>query len=291
MSDPARAVPFRWDVSRREQLGRLLDAPAPEHAPRPWPWPHLLTPLRECCTRVIAAARDARLVFVGRSPESLFDYLSGALAETAWADRCDLLSVSLPRDVHAVPPHALRALREQHAAFGLHPAAVASAPRPIAFIDLVWRGRTFGQLSAFLARWARDEAVDVNAVRRRLRWVGITVRTKNSPNTWRWFQRVDWASEYPRNALRGVSTSYGFWTYLGDDQVKTAASNTYDRWGTDELAHPEHHPERLLALQEAFRIHETARTPEERERFTEELVSRPEMREPWLRSLVVALRR
>jgi hypothetical protein len=291
MTQPG-VVPFRWDVRRREQLGRLLDARLPEdkgYWGRTWPLQSLLNPVRECCARVLAGAGDARLVFVGRSPESLYDYLTGALAETPWADRCDLLSVSLPPDVHAVSAHALRALREQHRAFGLHPAAIASAPRPIAFADLVWRGRTFGQLSAFLSRWARDEGVDVHAVRRRLRWVGISVRGKNSPNTWRWFQQLEWAAEYSPGVLRGVSMDYWFWTYLGDSQAKTMPSNTVDRWGT--LAHPTHDAERLEALQEAFRIHQAARTPGERERFAAELIARPEMREAWLRSLVVALRR
>src|SRR5687767_14806566 len=181
MTQPG-VVPFRWDVRRREQLGRLLSATLPDSGGywgRPWPLSGLLNPLRACCARVLTGAGDARLVFVGRSPESLYDYLTGALANTPWADRCDLLSVSLPRDVHAVSAHALRALREQHRAFGLHPAAIASAPRPVAFADLVWQGRTFGQLSAFFSRWARDEGVDVHAVRRRLRWVGVTVRGKN----------------------------------------------------------------------------------------------------------------
>lgn len=291
MTDRAAVVPFRWDVRRREQLGRLLDVPRPEHARWRWPLPGFLSPLRECCARVVGGAGDSRLVFVGRSPESLFDYLTGALAGTPWADRCDLLSVSLPADVHTVSPHALRALRAQHQAFGLHPAQIASASRPVAFVDLVWKGRTFGQLSAFLSRWARDEGVDVHAVRRRLRWIGITVRGKNSPNTWRWFQQVNWAREYPRGALHGVSADYWFWTYLGDDQEKTMPSNTADRWGTEELAHPGRDPERYLALQEAFAIHEAARTPAERERFAAELIRRPQMREPWLRSLVVALRR
>lgn len=283
-------VPFRWDVRRREQLGRLLEPLSPQQGY--WPrFKWVLGHVRTCSARVLARAGDARLVFVGRSPESLYDYLTGALASTPWADRCDLLSVSLPPDVHAVPPHALRALREQHVAFGLHPAAIASAPRPIAFVDLIWRGRTFGQLSAFLSRWARDEGVDVHAVRRRLRWVGITERTKNSPNTWRWFQRLDWAREYPRGALRGVSVDYWWWTYLGDSQPKLMPSNTVDRWGTEDLAHPEHARERLQALQLAYRLHQKARTPDERERFAAELIQRPEMREPWLRSLVVALRR
>jgi hypothetical protein len=292
MTQPG-VVPFRWDVRRREQLGRLLSAPPPA---RPSWWiptrfRELFPEVRACAARVLARAGDARLVFVGRSPENLFDYLTGALADTPWADRCDLLSVSLQGGVDRVPAPVLRALRQQHVAFGLHPAAIASAPRPIAIVDLVSSGGTFGELSAFLCRWARDEGVDVHAVRRRLRWIGITSRGKNSPNTWRWFQRVDWARDYPRSALRGVSVDWWFWNWLGNHQDKTMPSNTRDRWGTEDLAHPQHAPERLEALRVAYRIHETARRRDERERFAAELIARPEMREPWLRSLVVALRR
>ncbi|HEX2079943.1 MAG TPA: hypothetical protein VHG08_19655 [Longimicrobium sp.] len=294
MTDRAAVVPFRWDVRRREQLGRLLQAPPPPQPTwwRPPRWRELLPELRACAARVVARAGDARLVFVGRSPESLFDYLTGALADTPWADRCDLLSVSMPgRRDGPVPPSARRALREQHLVFGLHPAQIASAPRPVAMVDLVFHGGTFGALSDFLADWARDEGVDVRAVRRRIRWVGITVRTRNSPHTWRWFHEVRWAADYPRSALRGVSIPGWFWGYLGDTQNKTMPSNTFIRWGTEELAHPSHDPERLDALKLAYRIHETARNPDERERFAAELIRRPEMREPWLRSLVVALRR
>jgi hypothetical protein len=292
MREPG-VVPFRWDVRRREQLGRLLQAPPPA---RPyWYIPtrfrELLPEVRACAARVVARAGDARLVFVGRSPENLFDYLTGALADTPWADRCDLLSVSLQVGTEWVSAPALRALRRQHAALGLHPAAIAAAPRPIAFVDLVSSGGTFGKLSAFLLSWARDEGVDVNAVRRRLRWIGITIREKNSPNTWRWFQRVDWAKDYPRGALRGVSVDWWFWSWLGNHQSKTMRSNGYEHWGTENLAGPEHAPERLEALRVAYKIHEKARTRGERERFVAELVQRQEMREPWLRSLVVALRR
>lgn len=292
MAEPG-VVPFRWDVRRREQLGRLLEAPLPE---RPHPrfttrFRELLPAVRGCAARVLARAGDARLVFVGRSPENLFDYLTGALADTPWADRCDLLSVSLGVGTEWVSAPALRALRRQFAALGLHPAAISSAPRPVAFVDLVSSGGTFGELSAFLSRWARDEGVDVQAVRRRLRWIGITIREKNSPNTWRWFQRVDWAMDYPRGALRGVSVDWWFWSWLGNHQEKTMPSNRYEHWGTENLAGPDHAPERLEALRVAYKIHEKARTRAERERFVAELVQRQEMREPWLRSLVVALRR
>src|SRR5688500_13363749 len=144
-------VPFRWDVRRREQLGRLLET-APLD-PRAWwhgpYWAEFLDELRICAARVVARAGNARMVFVGRSPESLYDYLTGALAGTDWEDRCELLNVSLfGGDAHRfVAPPAMQALRDQFAACGLTPAEIAAAPLPVAFVDLVSSGGTFGSLS------------------------------------------------------------------------------------------------------------------------------------------------
>src|SRR3954452_19311282 len=66
-------VPFRWDVTRRERLGRLIDGPAADS------YAEFVPDLRACCARVVqAAARmagragQADLLLVGRSPESLF---------------------------------------------------------------------------------------------------------------------------------------------------------------------------------------------------------------------------
>ena len=295
MPNRVGVVPFRWDVRRREQLGRLLDVPAPPRPPGGGavPFRELLPEVRDSAARVLARAGDARLVFVGRSPENLFDYLTGILAHTSWADRCDLLSVSIPwGDVHAVLPRdTVQGLHAHVRALALSPAEIAASPRPVALVDLVSSGNTFGSLSATLATWARHEGVDVNAVRRRLRFVGITRRTKNSPNTWRWFQRASWAADFPRAALRGVSVPYWFWTELGNYQDKTMRSNGAEHWGTDALMHPPRDPEAIEALKTAVRIHERARTRDERERFAAALTAREEMREPWLRSLVVEIRR
>jgi hypothetical protein len=295
MPNRAGVVPFRWDVRRREQLGRLLeDAPVPP--PPTWwnppRWEEVLHEVRACSARVLARAGEARLVFVGRSPDNLFDYLTGALADTPYADRCELLNVSMPSgDVHGqLPKREVDALRAHFAALGLTPREIATAPLPVAMVDLVGTGLTFGSLSASLATWAREERVDVQAVRRRMRFVGITVRTKNSPNTWRWFQRVAWAGDYPRGALRGVSIPGWFWGYLADYQEKMMPSNASWAWGTEALMRPQHHAEAFAALRLAHRLHEHARTRDERRRFVAELVARDEMREPWLRALVGRVR-
>ena len=279
-------VPFRWNLARREQLGRLAGPPA--KPPDDWTMDHL----RECCAKVIAASGDGRLVFVGRSPESLYDYLCGALADTSWADRLVLLNVSMRNNkVEEIEPRALEAIHRQFAALGLSPAEIAASERPVAFIDLVMYAYTYGNLFGMLDHWARKEGVDVAAVKRRMRVIGITERTKNSPNTWRWYQRAPWVKGFARSALRSISIPYGFWTYLGDSQEKVARWNPPFVWGTEYPLTASHEPARLEALRLALAIHERGREREERERLAAALAARPEMRHAWLRSLVLELRR
>ena len=73
----------------------------------------------------MAAAGDADLVFVGRSPESLYDYLRGACFDTSWHDRLHLLLVSLDTRWPAV--RRIVALQNYLATVGLDPRDTASA--------------------------------------------------------------------------------------------------------------------------------------------------------------------
>ncbi|HEX6747501.1 MAG TPA: hypothetical protein VF092_09460 [Longimicrobium sp.] len=281
-------LPFRWNLARRQQLGSLLDGPeAASYA-------GFVDTLRRCCVRVLALSRDSDLIFVGRSPESLFDYLSGILSDTSYADRCVLVNVSMryasAAEVSREHPEGMKALRAQLEHLGLSPARIAASERPRTFVDLVYRGSTFGHLAGLLARWAAEAGVDVKAVRRRIGFIGITERTKNSPNTWRWYQKVPWAADFPRSALRSVSIGWGEWTYLGDEQKKVARWYPPMAWGAEELARPPREPWHLEALRLAVRVHETGRDPEERARFAAELAAQPEMRHPWLRTMVSELR-
>ena len=86
MIDPIR--PFRWDVAGQARLGSLLDDVA---APDLW----FLDELVACAARVLALSADGDLYFVGRSMDSLYDLLSGALRETSWNDRLNILPLSM----------------------------------------------------------------------------------------------------------------------------------------------------------------------------------------------------
>jgi hypothetical protein len=280
--------PFRWNLARREQLGSLLNGAEAED------YPEFVEDLRACCVRLLALAGDADLIFVGRSPESIFDYLSGLLADTSWSERCVLVNLSMRHDtvesVERTYPQQLRALQEQLRGIRLDPARIAGSDRPQVFVDLVSMGDTFGNLAGLLAHWAGQSGVDVRAVRRRIRFIGITVREKNSPNAWRWYQKVDWAADFPPSSLQSVSIPFRLWTYLGDYQKKVGRWYPPFAWGMDVFNTPPRESWNLEALRLAARIHDLGRQPAERERVAREIAARPEMSKRGIRALVSELR-
>src|SRR5688572_2522645 len=81
--------PFRWDLTRRNQLGKLIEGEKAQT------YDAFSDQLLHCCARVLALGGDSDLVFVGRSPESIFDHLSGLLLDTSWFDRLELLHFSM----------------------------------------------------------------------------------------------------------------------------------------------------------------------------------------------------
>jgi len=277
---------FRWNITRREQLGRLITGePAELH-------PAMLDELRRCCARVIAMAGDARLVFIGRSPEHLYDYLTGALAHTSWADRLTLLNLSLKSSGPTwIEPDAAayRVLRGQFAASGLEPRAIAMSARPIALVDLIYGGETFGKLADFLFEWAVDSGVGWRAVRRQLRIVGITERQRRGPKTWRW-RTLDWAARFRPSALKGVSVPYWFWTHLGDSEKKVSRANPPARWTDPEMARPPRGPDFAEALRVAVSLHDAGRTRAERDALAAAISAQPAVRCPWCRVLAAELR-
>lgn len=199
-------IPFRWDLTRRDRVGSLLEGEAATT------YDSFLDHLLACCSRVLAFAGDCDLVFVGRSPESVFDHLSGLLFDTSWFGRLELLHFSMrfreEAEVRKEHPEAIRAMRSYLGSLGLSPVGLATRERPAAFIDLVASGDTFGRLVTFLHNWSRDVGYDWNAVRRRVRLVGITERKKTSPNTWRWQQHAAWLPLLGRASVKNVSVPF-----------------------------------------------------------------------------------
>ena len=281
------STPFRWRLERPEFLGSLLVG---ERAPS---YPGFLHDLRCCCARILAQSQDATMVFVGRSPESIHDYLSGMLHGSSWEQRLMRFNISAReslQELRTKKPRALLAAKQHADCLGLAPAQIACAPRPVVLVDLVASGETLGNLVFLLRLWAREDHVDENALLRRLRILGITWSNRPSPHTFRWFQHAPWAKRFRPSQIRNLSISSQLWEFLGDDQQKTTLSIRPNLWGASEIEQPSRKPQNLQALRFAWDIYTKARTRNEREIFLRELAKQPSLKHAWYRSLLLELR-
>jgi hypothetical protein len=280
--------PFRWSIVRREQLGTLAGAPQP---PEPW----FLDELRETAARVLAFADNADLAFIGRTPENFYDYLSGAFEGWNEAPRLHLVHFSLrwvrADDTTTLQAANIAALAAYFDEEGVDPASIAAGGRPLALVDLIVDGGTMKNLVHILRTIAQNRRVDWNAVQRRLRIVGLTHRTHNSPNTWRWQQHQDWLDLIGDAEIKNVSASHAFLHHIGDDQAKVTQAFHAGRWQTAETGAPETTPDQRTAIAHAAYLYDLGRTRAERHALAARIARLPEMRKTATRALVAALRR
>jgi hypothetical protein len=280
--------PFRWNITNQIYLGSLVKG---EKAAV---YKGFFDQILPCCARVLAFAGDADLTFVGRSPESIFDHLSGLLFKSSWFDRLELLQFSMrfynEAETRKKYPNAIEAMRAYLDQLNLHPSALAVRPRPVVFVDLVASGDTFNSLIMLLYKWSREVQIDWNTVRRKIRLVGITERTKTSPKTWRWQQHAEWVKLLKAGSIKNVSIPVDLWRYLGNYQFKVTRSYTPALWGDPDAATPNHSDEQLKALRLAYDIFEYGKTKERREEFASIMVEESAMKQRWFRALVQEVR-
>jgi hypothetical protein len=278
--------PFRWNLKKREQLGTLLSGGFDRY------YKTYEQELSECAAKVIARSSNKRIIFIGRSPENIFDYLSGVFQDTSHENKIDLLNISNRfrevDDIRKDLPEAYISLKLHFQDLGITPKEIISNPDGICFADLVASGGTFEQLFQFIKRWSVEEHLDTPAMVRKLRFIGITPRKKNSPNTWRWQQKADWVKTHNKLTVKNISVPHRFWDYLGNRQDKVAKTNYPERWGSDEILLPPREHRNIMALKLAYKIYHLGLT--QKDYFSNILASTYEFREPWLRQLVNELR-
>lgn len=266
------ALPFRWDLVSPDNLGTLLDG---AKAPSPWYLPELI----ECTGKVLARSADGDLYFVGRSLDSMFDLLSGALP-----DRVHRLPLSLSGRV--TYPHRMRA-RAFLASVGITPHALARRRRPVTFVDVVHSGSTFTGLFFLLHEWISNTGEPWPVVRRKLRFVGVTSREPSSPRTFRWQQHAPWTRLLPTSSVVNVSLDRFVWSYFGDSQVKLTRSFRPPSW-FEEPDGPARGERLASALAEALALVRTGRSPEGRALLARAMDA--SHGPPWLRSLALHLK-
>lgn len=281
--EPTR--PFRWDVTRRERLGSLVARPGEDL------W--YLEELEACAAKVLARCGNARqLYFVGRSPASICDYLTGALESTSWGHRLVRLPFSMrwEDDRRRVlgDPGLRQRLQTNLGALGLHPNDLQRGRGGIAFVDLVAGGGTFANLAVLLHAWTREVGAQWDVVRNKLRFVGITAERPPYPGMGRLQDQAPGLELVPRSAITQISINGRVWNHFGDDQAKVERRFHLRRW--DQFEGPTYEDDVLDALATAVALVELGRTLPARRRLSGLMAAEREFCERWLRALVAELR-
>lgn len=277
--------PFRWNMAcshllRRLGRGRSTTVPA-----------HQQDRLLRCTAHVLRAGGVSDFVFVGRSLESVYDLLCGALAPTTWYDRVQLLQLSLrnhsPEEFQQRYPNRMASLRSYFRAVQLTPRQILDRPRPVVFIDVVDRGSTFGNLSRLLHLWSDNSAV-WQQVRERLAWVAvISEKPPDGDSHWQ-PSRVPWTEDYAPAQVQRVFLKTSLWCYLADHQGKTTVSYTPRRWGNPDVGRP---PDKGGVLEAARGARELYRQGEKSRHRLAALLDEPPQPIPLIASLARELRR
>ena len=286
-------LPFRWDLSKREQLGALADH---EKAAIPDGYHD---ELRQVCAKILAFAGDADLAFVGRSPEHMFDYLSGSLNKVEEVGNLTLFQFSKayhgkhwdwhtgPRDFNA---------RERDALLGhlvelkIAPLQLTQSVRPLRFVDFVYGGGTFSTLLKTYRQLAQMQKADWHVVEQRLGFIGITDRRKNSPNTFRWQQDDRWLSIAGKVSAKNISVPWFFWDHCANIAPKVTPSHHRGRWLKPSAGSPEQSDKIRQALARAVDLYDFGSTKEERKTFSQALSATGATHQAWLRKLAHTLK-
>lgn len=277
--------PFRWDLVTPAQLGTLIDGvPAPDL----WFAPDLAW----CAGKVVARGGNGDLAFIGRSLDSMFDMLSGAFSDVNESPSVFRVPLSFAREWvgnsrRPFSPSELGAARAVLESVGITPYALARRPRPMTFVDVAHSGQTFGDLYLLVRDWVHDEGAQWDVVRTKIQFVGVTARTKTSPNTVRWAQEQSWTSELPGKAVVSVSLDRQVWSLLGDHQQKLTRSYRPNRW-LAESDGPDRSERTRVALAEAVALVAYGRG-EGRRVIAAAMEGEPALAQPWLRRLRMRL--
>jgi hypothetical protein len=264
------------------QLGTLLDG-----APSPNLW--FVPDLAECAGKVVARSAGGDLAFVGRSLDSMFDLLSGALSGVEDAPELQRLSLSFAREwkgrsrreLSPTEQAAARALLEE---VGASPHRLARRSRPLCFVDVAATGGTFTDLFELIRGWIEEEQAQWDVIKRKIRFLGVTSRKKTSPNTFRWAQQSPWTAELPRSSILSVSLDPRVWSYLGNIQPKLTRSHAPVHWLADEQG-PARGDSTRTALAEAVAVVAQGRTASTRKVIARAMDGEPALADPWLRRL------
>ncbi len=274
--------PFRWNIQKRNALGNLTQGIETDLSAE------FITELIQSSARILAFSNESKIYFVGRSPENYFDFLNGIFNDVnEIKNRINLFQFSGRyyelRALKLERIEGLNSLKQYMDTIGLSPEKILCRKIKTTFVDIVFEGNTFEVLFKILEDWTNELKLNWTELKKKIHIVGITIKTHNSPNTWRWQQNVNWIDLIDQSNIKNVSVSDAFWCYIGNTQNKTTDSFSPKRWNDPKIESPVRTRSRKEGLAIALQLFNLGLTKEMKGRLKKELAKQKEVEHKWFR--------
>eukprot|EP01102_Stenamoeba_stenopodia_P013625 TRINITY_DN4446_c0_g2_i1.p1 TRINITY_DN4446_c0_g2~~TRINITY_DN4446_c0_g2_i1.p1 ORF type:complete len:483 (-),score=110.02 TRINITY_DN4446_c0_g2_i1:50-1498(-) len=294
--------PFRWDLNNVTGLGRKAFIYRNKLSLNK----HLANDLRRmkcydfwkffeefqrCVANTLALSHGSDLLFLGRSPEMIYDFLCGCFKDDeSLVSKLKLMHFSM-RSVdeyewkHDIigPSSRMSHMMTYMTSLGLDPQSLLKRKTPIAIVDFVYGGETLDNLLWLIRAWTIQLKCDWNAVRQKIMVIAIRSVARLDVT----LRGQEWMETYggPKHWFT-VWTSDIFWVAVADRLIHMEHSYPMYQWGKNVR-------KRVVraGLHTELFFYETAQTKGGRQEFVSELVKvNAGMRQAWFRSLVIWLK-
>ena len=190
--------------------------------------------LLDVCADIIAASGGDDLVFVGRSPEILYDFMESLLEDTRAAPSTTLLPFSLRDEssgainrINRLDAESIDAIEEHFSELNLSPHDIATHEGTFSFVDCVCWGTTFGNLEDTLTLLAKRQSISF--VKTKVRYIGITKESLGWTH-WRNDEESKGATFFNEGRAKVVTVSAQLWEHLANSSSKTMKSFRPEHW-------------------------------------------------------------
>jgi len=277
-------TPPPWTELRDSVLERLVNEA------RPYEFYGFRQELLEACAAVVAASASNDLVFVGRSPENLYDLLSALFKRTRRAPRLSLAPFSMrtgesgaAASLSQTNEEAIAGLQHHFSSLGLLPADLAENSRSVSFVDCVGWGTTLCNFEEMLEILAERQSINFASVSAKIRYIGLT-KSSLGWTHWRNDEKSKGVKFFEEDRATVVPLSSKLWNHLADWQPKTLESYGPDQWA-QPVEIPSIDEDRAAAISLAVDLRRFGRSRDVRRAFAA-MLSRLNDNQPWLSSLI-----
>lgn len=195
---------------------------------------------------ILNYCRDGELFFFGRSPENIYDFLSGVFKDFSWKDRLHLVLLSTRYTKYeetlydVITDEQKTSVKKYLTSVGLHPKDIIQRKRRTCLVDFIHSGYSINNFVTIMERWCQEEKLSVKDMLFKFEFIMIEkeehVVELAEKGVEPYFMMTDIVNKcgYQSNSYHLITISDKLWESFSENPEKVTESYPAYKWGDDD---------------------------------------------------------